>query len=94
MWLCARGNCGCHQDKGHAVECVVVWSFHELADWVGLRDLNYHCGWATPFLVGLSPKAEKEVTAEKSFRPYYLFCQEISQAFWLRSTQAFVFVYK
>lgn len=49
MWLCARGNCGCHQDKGHAVECVVVWSFHELADWVGLRDLNYHCGWATPF---------------------------------------------
>lgn len=49
MWLCARGNCGCHQDKCHAVECIVVWSFHELADWVGLRDLSYHCGWATPF---------------------------------------------
>lgn len=49
MWLCARGSCGCHQDEYHAVECVVVWSFHEFADWVGLRDLSYHCGWATPF---------------------------------------------
>lgn len=52
MWPCARGTCGCHQDKCHAVECMVVCSFHELAYWVGFTDLNSHCGRAAPFWCG------------------------------------------